>query len=64
MTVCETLAMCKNAYIDEKNGECSLALDKDSAEFKKVIEACPGPKKRAFSADMVNGQWRLSCSGN
>jgi hypothetical protein len=60
--VCETLAMCKDGYINEKNGDCWLVLDRQHADFTRLIESCPRPDGRAFSAEMSGGTWRLACA--
>lgn len=62
--VCETLAMCKDAYINEKNGNCWLVLNKTHADFINLIGTCPQPVGRRFSAEMSAGNWRLTCAPN
>ena len=60
--ICETLGMCKDAYINEKNGDCWLVLNKTHADFINLIRACPQPDGRRFSAEMSAGNWRLTCA--
>lgn len=59
--VCETLAMCKDAYINEKNGDCWLVLDRKHADFINLVKSCPRAEGRTFSAEMSGGTWRLAC---
>lgn len=62
VSVCETLAMCDDAYIDEKNGDCWLTLDKTHVDFVSLVKACPKPDGRRFNAEMSDGTWRLICA--
>lgn len=60
--VCEVLPMCKDAHINEKNGDCRLVFDRQHADFRALMESCPGPGERTFSADRVGGQWQIACA--
>lgn len=61
--VCEVLPMCKDAHINEKNGDCRLVLDRQHADFRALVESCPSAATRTFSADRVGGQWQITCAG-
>lgn len=60
--LCETLAMCKDVHINEKNGACWLTLDKQHADFIGLIKTCPRPENRTYGAEISNGIWRLTCA--
>ena len=59
---CEKLAMCNDAYINEKNGDCWLVLDKMHADFTALARSCSGTDERRFSAKISGGIWRLTCA--
>ena len=61
--VCEELtSMCKDAYINENNGDCWLVLDRRHADFTSLDRHCARKDKDRFTAEMTGGKWRLACT--
>ena len=62
VSVCEALAVCDDAYPDEENGDCWLALDKTHPDFVTFGKSCPRTDGQEFSAEMADGEWHLTCA--